>query len=109
MSGQAVDAAPFEQIVPAADRVVVEEENLGHFLTAHPAIQECQGVGAPRHATRRRTVASQRDQRLAILVTEKAATNHPAIRIRLPAKRKRFFPPLQGVGVYVSLAAETLR
>jgi hypothetical protein len=33
----------------------------------------------------------QRDQCLAILFTEKAASNHSAIRIRPPAKGKRFF------------------
>ncbi len=41
------------------DRVVVEQENLGHLLTAHPLIQQHQGVGAPCHATGGQTVASQ--------------------------------------------------
>jgi len=54
-----------------------------------------QGVGASRHATRRRTVAGQRDQPLPILFAEKAASNHPAIRIRQAAKGKRFLPPVQ--------------
>jgi hypothetical protein len=89
---QAFDAALFEQLVPAADRVVVEQENLGHLLTAHPLIQQHQGVGAPCHATGGQTVASQRDQRFAILFDKKAASNHAAIRIRPTAKRKTFFP-----------------
>jgi hypothetical protein len=33
-------------------------------------------IRAPRHATSRQTIARQRDQRLAILFTEKAASNH---------------------------------
>src|SRR5271154_5682722 len=71
-AGQAFDAVLFEQLVPAADRVVVEQENFGHFLTAHTLIQQHYGVGAPRHATGRPTIARQPDQRLAILFTEKA-------------------------------------
>src|SRR5271167_580409 len=35
-AAQAFDAALFEQLVPAADRVVVEQENLGHLLQLMP-------------------------------------------------------------------------
>src|SRR5271170_8387183 len=51
------DAALLEKLIPAADRVVVEQENFGHFLTAHTLIQQHQRVGAPRHATGRQTIA----------------------------------------------------
>src|SRR5271163_3091515 len=89
-AGQAFDAALFEQLVPVADRVVVEQQNLGHFLAAQAFIQPHQRSGAPRHATSRQTIARQRDQRLAILFTEKAASNHAAIRIQPSAKCKLF-------------------
>src|SRR5271154_4079598 len=105
-AGQPFDAATFEQLIPAADRVVVEEQNLGHFMTAHAAIQKSQGVGASRHPTRRQTVAGQRDQRLAILFTEKAAANHPAIRIRPAAKRKRFFRLFNESGYTLNSSAD---
>src|SRR6202034_2046894 len=45
------DAVLFEQLVPAADRVVVEQQNLGHFLAAQAFVQPQQRRGAPRHAT----------------------------------------------------------
>jgi hypothetical protein len=74
-AAQAFEAALLEKLIPAADRVVVEQENFGHVLTAHTLIQQHQGVGAPRHATSRQTIARQRDQRVAILFTEEAASN----------------------------------
>src|ERR1700719_3242212 len=94
------DAALLEKLIPAADRVVVEQENFSHFLTAHTLIQQHQGVGAPRHATSRQTIARQRDQRLAILFTEKAASNHAAIRIQPCAKRKLFPDSSMTRGIY---------
>src|SRR6202041_3827606 len=84
------DAALLEKLIPAADRVVVEQENFSHFLTAHTLIQQHQGVGAPRHATSRQTIARQRDQRLAILFTEKAASNH-GLSESGPASNASFF------------------
>ena len=90
-----------EKLIPAADRIVVEQENFSHFLTAHTLIQQHQGVGAPRHATSRQTIARQRDQRLAILFTEKAASNHAAIRIQPCAKRKLFPELFNELGVYI--------
>src|SRR5271168_4318840 len=75
-AGQAFDAVLFEKLVPVADRVVVEQQNLGHFLAAQAFIQPHQRSGAPRHPTSRQTIARQRDQRLAILFNEKAASNH---------------------------------
>src|SRR5271168_5417582 len=95
------DAALLEKLIPAADRVVVEQENFGHFLTAHTLIQQHYGVGAPRHATGRPTIARQSDQRLAILFTEKAAPNHAAIRIQPSAKRKLFPDSPMSRGIFV--------
>ncbi len=91
-AGQAFHAARFEQAAPAADGVVVEQQNPRHFLTAQAVIQQHKRVGASRQATERRTVASQRAQRLAILFTEKAASNHAASRIPPAEKFKPFFP-----------------
>src|SRR5450631_658939 len=89
-AGQAFDAALFEKIVPAADHVVVEQKNIRHFLAAQTSIQKHQSVRPTRDTARRQAVASQRDQRLAILFAEKAATNHATMRIRPAAKYKTF-------------------
>src|SRR5208283_4083112 len=100
-AGQAVEPALFEQLVPAADRVVIEQQNPGHLLAAHAIVQQHQSVGAPRHPTGRQAIASQRDQRPPILFLQKAATNHAPIRIRTPSKSKLFpdFSMSQGIAV----------
>jgi hypothetical protein len=55
--------------VSAADRVVVEQENFGHFLTALAGIQKHQCIRPSRHATDHGTIARQRDQPLAIFTS----------------------------------------
>src|SRR5271156_6633343 len=72
----ALDAALLKQLVPAADRVVVQQQGIRDFLATPPAVQQNQGVRTSRHPRRRRPIAGQRDQLIAILYTEKAATNH---------------------------------
>src|SRR5271169_6073778 len=71
-----LDAALLKQLVPAADRVVVQQKRCRNFLTAPPVVQQHQSVRPPRQARRRRAVARQRDQMLTILRAEKAAANH---------------------------------
>jgi hypothetical protein len=76
--------------VVAATRSVGEQQNLGRFLAAqslHPTAP-AQWRAASRDQPP--TIARQRDRRLAILFTEKAAANHAAIRIQPSAKRKAF-------------------
>src|SRR4029077_12053148 len=75
-AGQALDSTLLEQLVPATDRVVVQQQCIGDFLTAPPVVQKHQGVGASGHSRRRRPIARQRDQLVAILFAEKAAANH---------------------------------
>src|ERR1700683_3362087 len=71
---------------------IVSSSNKRTSATAHPLIQQHQGIGAPCPAPGGQPAASQRDQRFAILFDKKAAANHAAIRIRPTAKRKTFFP-----------------
>src|SRR5208282_2852485 len=56
--------------------VVVQQQGIRDFLATPPVVQQNQGVRTSRHPRRRRPIAGQRDQLIAILYTEKAATNH---------------------------------
>jgi hypothetical protein len=77
-------------------RIVSSFSNsVGDFLTTPTLIQQHQGVGAARHARRRRPIARQRNQLAAILFAEKAAPNHAPIGIHQDAKCKQFVPRLQ--------------
>jgi hypothetical protein len=106
---QAFEPAPLEQRVPAADRVVVEQKPLRHFLAALAVVQTHERVGASRHAADRRAVARQRDQGHSIFRAEKAATNHTASRIPKAARCKRFLTDSHRVGVYVSSRSRIIR
>ena len=66
-TGQAIDAALVKQLVPVADRIVVQQQRGGDFLTAPAVVQQHQRVRAPRQARRRRAVARQGDQMPTIL------------------------------------------
>ena len=94
-AGQAFDPALFEEPAPAAHGVVIEQKRIGDLLTAPPGVQKHLGVRTPRHPARRRRIARQRRQRLAIFFAEEARLNHAHSRIRLIAKRKKFVPALQ--------------
>ncbi len=116
-AGEAFDPALFEELAPAADRVVVQQQCTGDLLAVpsivqkhqavraprHPArrrpvarhVQKHQAVRAPRHPARRRPVARQRRKRLAIFFAEEARLNHARIRILPIGKRKKFLPALQ--------------
>src|SRR5271169_1047917 len=45
-------------------------------IATPPVVQQNQGVRTSSHPRRRRPIAGQRDQLIAIIYTEKAATNH---------------------------------
>src|ERR1700746_3740513 len=75
-TGEPLDATLLKQLVPAADRVVVQQKSCRDFLTAPPVVQQHQSVRPPRQARRRRPIARQRDQMPTILRAEKAAANH---------------------------------
>src|SRR5499427_9644011 len=85
-----LDAALLKQLVPAADRVVVQQKRCRDFLTAPPVVQQHQSVRPPRQARRRRAVARQRDQMLTILRAEKAAANHAPSESTDPQKARKF-------------------
>ena len=94
-AGQAFDPALLEEPAPAAHGVVVEQKRISDLLTAPPGVQKHQGVRTPRHPARRRRIARQGRQRLAIFFAEETRLNHARSRIRLIAKRKKFVPDLQ--------------
>src|SRR5262245_16572987 len=75
-AGDAFDPALLEQLAPAADRVVVIQQHMGDFLTAHPFVEKDQCIRTPRHPTRRRPVTRKRCERPAIFVAEEARANH---------------------------------
>src|SRR5271155_4661275 len=84
-----LDAALLKQLVPAADRVVVQQKRCRDFLTAPPVVQQHQSVRPPRQARRRQAVARQRDQMLTILRAEKAAANHAPSESTDPQKARK--------------------
>src|ERR1700747_3620167 len=94
-AGEAFNPALFKQFVPAADGVVIHQQRIGHLLSAPPAVQQHQGVGAPRHPSRRRTLARQRNELATIVCAEESAANHAPTGIPLAEKRKRLLPNLQ--------------
>src|SRR5215470_16484870 len=89
-TGEPLDAALLKQLVPAADRVVVQQKRCRDFLTAPPVVQQHQSVRPPRQARRRRAVARQRDQMLTIIRAEKAAANHAPSESTDPQKARQF-------------------
>src|SRR6478752_10152114 len=89
-TGEPFDAALLKQLVPAADRVVVQQKRCRDFLTAPPVVQQHQSVRPPRQARRRRAIARQRDQMPTILRAEKAATNHAPSESPDPRKARNF-------------------
>ena len=90
-AGQALDLTLFKQFEPATDRVVVQQKRIGDFLTAPPVVQKHQGICASRHARGHRPFARQRDQLVAILFAEKAASNHANIGIAKPENSRIFY------------------
>src|SRR5262249_21383152 len=89
-TGEPLDAALLKQLVPAADRVVVQQKRCRDFLTAPPVVQQHQSVRPPRQARRRRAIARQRDQMPTILRAEKAAANHAPSESPDPRKARNF-------------------
>src|SRR6516225_8653146 len=89
-TGEPLDAALLKQLVPAADRVVVQQKRCRDFLTAPPVVQQHQSVRPPRKARRHRAVARQRDQMPTILRAEKAAANHAPSESPDPRKARNF-------------------
>src|SRR4249920_2185269 len=89
-TGEPFDAALLKQLVPAADRVVVQQKRCRDFLTAPPVVQQHQSVRPPRQARCRRAVARQRDQMPTILRAEKAAANHAPSESSDPQKARNF-------------------
>src|ERR1700748_1621599 len=89
-TGQAIDAALLKQLVTVADRIVVQQQRGGDFLTAPAVVQQHQRVRASRQARRRRAVARQRDQIPTILRAEKAAANHAPSESSDPQKARNF-------------------
>src|SRR5271169_2507033 len=85
-----LDAALLKQLVPAADRVVVQQKRCRDFLTAPPVVQQHQSVRPPRQARRRRAVARQRNKMLTILRAEKAPANHAPSESTDPQKARKF-------------------
>ena len=53
-TGQTLDPTLFKEFEPATDRIVVQQQRIGHFLTAPPGVQKHQGVCAARHPRGRR-------------------------------------------------------
>ena len=94
-TGQTLDPTLFKEFEPATDRVVVQQQRIGDFLTAPPVVQKHQGVGAACHARGRRPIARQCDQLVAILCAEKVASNHALSGIRHRTKCKELLPSLQ--------------
>src|SRR6516225_3836129 len=92
-TGQAVDAALLKQLVPAADRIVVQQQRGGDFLTAPAVVQQHQRIRASRQARRRRAVARQRDQMPTILRAEKTAANHASSESTDPQNARKFSRP----------------
>src|SRR5215468_6469597 len=89
-TSEPLDAALLKQLVPAADRVVVQQKRCRDFLTAPPVVQQHQSVCPPRQARRRRAAARQRDQMPTILRAEKAATNHAPSESLDPRRARNF-------------------
>src|SRR5580658_9449058 len=89
-TGEPLDAALLKQLVPATDRVVVQQKRCRDFLTAPPVVQQHQSVRPPRQARRRRAIARQRDQMPTILRAEKAAANHAPSESSDPQKASNF-------------------
>src|SRR5215468_6745580 len=89
-TGEPLDAALLKQLVPAADRIVVQQQRGGDFLTAPAVVQQHQGIRASRQARRRRAIARQRDQISTILRAEKAAPNHAPSESTDPQKARKF-------------------
>jgi len=85
-AGNAFDPALLEQLVPAADGVVVIQQRIGDLLSAPALVQQHQGICTPCHPARRRPLTCQRCERLAIFVAEEARANHKAN--RNPSNRK---------------------
>ena len=94
-AGNAFDPALFEELAPAADRVVIKQQRIGDLLTAPPFVQKHQGIRTPRNPARRRPVARQRRKRLAIFVAEEARLNYALNRIRPVEKCKKVLSALQ--------------
>src|SRR5271156_3590300 len=90
-----LDAALLKQLVPAADRVVVQQKRCRDFLTAPPVVKPHQSAPPPRQARRRQAVARQRDELAAIFFGEESTTNHASSRIRQTEKHKEFLPSPQ--------------
>jgi hypothetical protein len=89
---QTLDPARFEEVAPAADGVVVEQEGGGDFAAAPPVIQQHPGVRAPRRPTGRRASACQRDALATTLFAAESRLNRARNRIRPTKKRKDFYP-----------------
>jgi hypothetical protein len=89
---QTLGPSRFEEVAPAEDGVVVEQEGGGDFAAAPPVNQQHLGVRAPPRRTGRRAIACQRDALAATLFAAESRLNRARNRIRPTKKQKDFYP-----------------
>ena len=85
---QAFDALFLIQPMPGADRIVVQIEHLGDRLTAHPIVQQKQGVGPPRQSMSHRPISGQFNQVATRFRVKEATANHAMTRVAAELIRK---------------------
>ena len=94
-AGQALDPVLFEEVAPAADRVIVEQERVGGLPATPAVVQQHKSIRPPRHSMRRRAIPRQRDRLATIFFAEESTPKHALIGIR-PTKKPKRFPQTRG-------------
>ena len=74
--GQPIQAFLAIQLVPIADRVIVQVENLRDRLAAHSIVEQQQRIRASRQASLALPISHQRDKVSSDCRIKKAAANH---------------------------------
>jgi hypothetical protein len=89
---QAFDALVFVQPMRDTDGVVVQQQDLSDFTTAHPIIQQHQRVGTPGQSMSQAPIATQVDQVATRCGVKEAGTDRATIAAELIRKGLFGFP-----------------
>jgi hypothetical protein len=89
---QRLSSALGKRAMPATDRVVVQQKNPRHLLTAQAIVEQHQRIGSPGQPMRHRPIPRQRDQCGTFISQQEPRANHPLKRIQLNPLGKSFSP-----------------